>query len=206
MAIRLWAARLDRPMTGPETEELLEFLPEMRKERLLAVTDRSRWAEPLAAYGLLQLALFQNFGMQKIPAIKTGTKGKPIFPAYPTLCFSLSHTRGAVLVGLSDSPVGVDIEQLRPVTGRVRRRLEAAGVAEEDYFQNWVRYEAAVKRSGAGISPHPQAGVGEAAQLVELYPDYRAAAAGDGPVEVCGRETVDSLLEGLRNIGTITGR
>ena len=44
--------------------------------------------------------------------------GKPYFPEHPDVHFNLSHTAGAVLVGLSDRPVGVDIEHIRPVSQR----------------------------------------------------------------------------------------
>ena len=57
MAIKLWAAELERPLTAEETERLTALLPPGRRERLLRVKDPARRREPLCAYLLLRLAL-----------------------------------------------------------------------------------------------------------------------------------------------------
>ena len=43
MAIKLWAAELDRPITTEEAEHLTALLPPGRRERLLRVKDTARW-------------------------------------------------------------------------------------------------------------------------------------------------------------------
>ncbi len=51
---------------------------------------------------------------------------------------------------LADTPVGVDIERVRPVSVRAMERI--AGVrTEAAFFRSWVRREARVKRTGSGI-------------------------------------------------------
>lgn len=65
------------------------------------------------ARGLLTDALARH-GVSPLPEIARRKGGKPYFPQYPHLHFNLSHTRGLCLCGLSDHPVGVDIEALRP--------------------------------------------------------------------------------------------
>ena len=62
MPIGLWAARLERPLTGEETEGLTNLLPPGRRERLLRVKDPARRREPLCAYLLLRLALGRSSG------------------------------------------------------------------------------------------------------------------------------------------------
>ena len=48
------------------------------------------------------------------------------------------------------TPVGVDIERVRPVSVRAMERI--AGVrTEAAFFRSWVRREARVKRTGSGI-------------------------------------------------------
>lgn len=146
----LWAARLDRPLTESETAVLLERLPSRRRERLLR-TDRTAWREPLCAYALLTLALRTRMGWDVLPQMAWSDRGKPFFPAHPEVCFSLSHTNGAVLAGVSVAPVGVDIEFDRPVGRRTMERL--AGTADRaEFLRWWVCREAAAKRDGAGVA------------------------------------------------------
>lgn len=55
-------------------------------------------AETLCAYALLRRALHDRYGWEKLPEISRGAHGKPYFAAYPDVCFSLSHSHGAVLL------------------------------------------------------------------------------------------------------------
>ena len=144
----LWAARLDRPLTAAETACLAALLPSERRQRLERTAPDKR-REPLCAYGLLRLALRKRWGLTALPAIALGPLGKPAFPERPDICFSISHTDGAVLVGLSDQPVGVDIQVHRLVGAGLLRRFGAETV--DVFFQSWVRREARAKRTGAPV-------------------------------------------------------
>ncbi|MBE6996175.1 MAG: 4'-phosphopantetheinyl transferase [Ruminococcaceae bacterium] len=150
MAIDLWAARLERPLTEQETAIMLFMMPPERRERLMRLPEEKR-REPLCAYMILCLALRQKYGWKAIPEIQRSGRGKPYFPGHPDVHFNISHTSGAVLVGLSDQPIGVDIERLRPVTQRTMRRL-AGAITEEAFYQSWVRREARAKREGTAIA------------------------------------------------------
>lgn len=106
----------------------------------------AREAEHDAAYHLLALALKREWGMSGLPAVAREEGGKPYFPAYPEICFNLSHSRGAVACALHDKPVGIDVEKIRPAP----RRL-AAGMEDEAFFRLWTAREATVKRMGQGV-------------------------------------------------------
>ncbi|MPM55293.1 4'-phosphopantetheinyl transferase Sfp [bioreactor metagenome] len=180
MAVELWAARLDRPLNGRENDALLEMLPPERRERLARVRDAERWREPLCAYAILRRALWEKYRWRELPEIALTTQGKPEFPAFPEVCFNLSHTPGAVLVGLSNEPLGVDIEKIRPVSPRAMKRL-ADAASEKAFFQSWVRREARFKRSGAGVSIMREGEAplqyGEYFYYVETFPGYVAGVA-----------------------------
>ena len=62
----------------------------------------------------------------ELPALTYNKYGKPAFAEHPEVQFNLSHTRGAVLVGIHDRPIGVDIERIRPVSERTMQRLAGA--------------------------------------------------------------------------------
>lgn len=150
MAISLWAARIERALTEREERAMVLILPEGRRQRLERVQKQEKRQEALCAYTILQLALREQYGWRSIPEIALSSMGKPSFPDFPTVHFNISHTSGAVLVGVSDEPIGVDIERVRPVSVRAMQRI--AGVASEKaFFQSWVRREARAKRAGTGI-------------------------------------------------------
>ena len=150
MPIELWTARMERPLTDREREAMLPLLPPERRERLLRMREVEKQREPLCAYLILCLALRQRYGWKSLPTVVLGRLGKPYFPDYPEVHFNLSHSGGAVLVGLSDQELGVDIERIRPVGQRMMVRL-AHVTTEEAFFQSWVRREARAKRSGNGV-------------------------------------------------------
>lgn len=191
MPIALWAAKLNRPLTEREEEILLRLLPRERRDRLFRVRQRERRREPLCAYFILRRALWEQYRWREIPEIARSSAGKPFFPAHPEAHFSLSHTHGAVLVGLSGQPLGVDIERIRPVDRRMETRFSEADPG--GFFRTWVRREARGKRTGIGIGGmlqgEPPLEPGEFYHEADIFPGYAAGASGgDGePPEVVRR-------------------
>lgn len=179
MTIELWTARLERPLNEQEGDRLMFLLPAARRERLLRLEPRKR-REPLCAYLLLRMALWECQHWRELPEIALTAFGKPYFPSCPQVHFNLSHTRGAVLVGLSSDPVGVDIERIRPISRRFMQRMGHTD-GEEAFFKSWVRREARAKRSGDGIGtvmrPETPLGYGEFYYEVETFPGYAAGVA-----------------------------
>ena len=107
-------------------------------------------------------------------------QGKPWFPDHPRVWFSLSHTEGAAAAALSSSPVGVDIERIRPVKPSVMRKV--AGVEdEEEFFRRWVEMEALGKRSGRGVAAMLEEGRelwgGDCYRPLDTFPGYAAGIA-----------------------------
>jgi 4'-phosphopantetheinyl transferase len=179
MAINLWAARLERPLTEQEIARLMQILPPKRRERLLRIPEEKR-REPLCAYLMLCLALWELYQWRGLPEIAETSMGKPYFPEHPEVHFNISHTSGAVLVGVSDHPIGVDIEKIRPVSQRAMRRLADVST-EKDFFQSWVRREARTKRSGNGIGTMMRSETplqqGEFYYELETFPGFVAGVA-----------------------------
>lgn len=180
MPVELWAARLDRPLTERETAVMLEMLPSQRRERILRLKQPEKRREPLCAYLILRLALREQYHWRELPEICLSSQGKPWFPEHPTVHFNISHTSGAVLVGLSDQPLGVDIEKIRPVSRRAMYQL-ADVTTEGAFFRSWVRREARAKRSGAGIGTMVRGETplrpGEFYYELDTFPGYAAGVA-----------------------------
>ena len=199
MPMKLWALRLDRPLTCRETAAMLEALPPDRRDRLLRVKrEEKRW-EPLCAYWILRLALREQYHWRELPEIRASSRGKPYFPEFPAVHFSISHTSGAVLVGTADHPVGVDIERVRPVSRPALERV-GNGTTEESFFRSWVRREARTKCSGAGVGTmlrtETSLEADEAYYELDIFPGYAAGVAvrGGEALEAPRICTLDELL------------
>lgn len=198
MSIELWAARLERPLTAAEETAMLALLPPARRERLERLRQPEKRREPLCAYLILRRALWEQYRWRELPEIQTTSLGKPYFPAFPDVHFNLSHTTGAVLVALSDRPVGVDIEHIRPVSQRTMRRLADVGT-ERAFFQSWVRREARAKRSGAGVgtmlTEEEPLQPGEQFYFLDTFHGYAAGVAtrGGGPPSPIRRYSLDEM-------------
>lgn len=178
MNMDLRAVRLDRPLTREESAALASLLPPARRGRLERVRLAEKQAQVLCAYGLVHRIVRERYGWRGFPEMALTSLGKPYFPEYPSVFFSLSHTYGAALAGVSDHPIGVDIEKLRPIPRRLRERL-APGETEEKFFESWVRREAFAKQTGKGLG-FPQDAEPDGTvrfSLLQLFPGYAAGVA-----------------------------
>lgn len=110
---------------------------------------------------LLQMALRQVYGWQELPPIARAERGKPYFPGCPQVHFNYSHSRELILCALSDAPVGVDLEWVRPRRPGLPRFClaeeelawyEGRGSQWEDFYTLWTRREAWCKYSGRGLA------------------------------------------------------
>lgn len=104
-----------------------------------------------SAFGvsLLALAVREVWGID-LPELAVQENGKPYFPAYPDLHFSISHTKTAVLAALSAHPVGADVEQRRAVRATTARILTEVPCGDLELFELWTLRESYYKLTGRG--------------------------------------------------------
>ena len=104
--------------------------------------------EKKSARRLLGQAYEELFN-EPLPLISATEQGKPFFPTRPDIFFSLSHSGNFVLCALSDTPVGIDIEKIRPLKPGIDERVRSQ---EErtcfDFFSSWVLKESFIKWQG----------------------------------------------------------
>lgn len=114
--------------------------------------------------GVLLDRLLKNLGLrEQNMEYALGENGKPFFASEPGLYFNLSHSGTQVLAALSDSPVGCDIEAIRPIDLKLAKRFFhedeyaaiAAGNTEAErqrlFFRIWTLKESYMKCSGEGF-------------------------------------------------------
>lgn len=125
-------------------ERILPMLPEQRRLSCM----RSGSDLSLGAGLLLSCILH----IQRDEDLIFGSHGKPYLKAGKP-AFSLSHSGCHVLLGVSDSPVGVDMEQKgRTVTTAVQKRMCLPSEKELDPLTVFTRKECAMKLTGLGFS------------------------------------------------------
>ena len=109
---------------------------------------------------LLAHVLNVEYGIAPLPDIVRAPEGKPYFPSLPALHFNLSHTGPYVLCGISDRPIGVDMEQIRPrrdslpryaLTSEEYIKYQAMGGDWPAFYALWTRKEAWCKYTGQGL-------------------------------------------------------
>ena len=128
----------------PYAERILPLLPEQRRLSY----GRSRSPLTLGA-GLLLAAILD---VHRDDDLVVGRFGKPALTAGKP-AFSLSHSGKHVLLGISDGPIGVDME---PADRRVKRSVqERICLPQEmglDPLTVFTRKECAMKLTGLGFS------------------------------------------------------
>jgi len=111
-------------------------------------------------YLLLRYALHCEYDINEAVVFNYSDKGKPLLKDYPHIHFSLSHCKSAVSCALSDKEIGVDIQDVRPVTSRLANRVLTEDEFKQfinskspnEYFcKVWTIKEAYLKKTGQGI-------------------------------------------------------
>lgn len=111
-------------------------------------------------YTLLASLLLEARGVEPLPTIARTERGKPYFPGYPHLHFSVSHSGSLSLCALGEAPLGADIERVRPRSAGLPRYalsdreyawFQSRGSRWEDFYALWTLKEARAKCTGEGI-------------------------------------------------------
>lgn len=169
---------------------------------LLDLGEKERWnrfqsaqakGEFLAGRSLLRRVLGQMRGSDPQELVFSyNAKGRPEL-ADGGFAFNLSHSHGLGLLAVTPSGrIGVDLEQVRPVTdllGLARRyftheevraiEMADASCRSDVFYQTWTRKEAFIKAHGEGVAyglDRVQVTVG-----VEFPPRFLRLAEGDDP-------------------------
>lgn len=108
--------------------------------------------------------LYRQYTGRDMPPILLTQQGKPYFIDVQ-VHFSITHTTHHVFCALSDSPIGIDAEELdRNIDLRLAEKIlspeeKAQYLAAEDkrlaLLKFWVLKEAAAKCSGEGLRGYP---------------------------------------------------
>lgn len=133
----------------------------------LAEGENKRETEHLKGELLLRKGLKIDYGINyddcdSIPVIK-GVHGKPQLKEYPHIFHNISHTAGLAACAIGDVPMGIDVEEIRPFSENIIRKVMSEQEKEQFYklkeeertaffFKIWTLKESYVKAGGWGIT------------------------------------------------------
>lgn len=146
-------------------ESMRLVLPE-RREKIIRLKAKEEQFRSLAANRLLRIALEEagiDYEMQKF---SYNEHGKPLL-LHQNMHFNMSHAGDYAVCGISDQPIGVDVEVITKLDGKpeqIRRIVDRILTGSEQNFWNthgatgtqllkiWTKKESYAKMKGIGLS------------------------------------------------------
>lgn len=143
-----------------DLDATLNSISEQRRQQALRFRHEQGRRECVAAYLLLKEGLQREYGITGNPEFSYDEGGKPSLKDYPDIHFNLSHCREAAACAISNVPMGVDIETIRPFKEPLARKVLSdeeynyvmkAERPDVEFIKFWTRKEALLKLTGEGI-------------------------------------------------------
>ena len=154
--------RIFDDMTECSEQEIARLLPlvsPQRREQALRYTHTFGQDCCLKSYEMLTALLASTpYTLHSTPSFLYNEHGAPYLAVGPY--FSISHCKQGIVVAVSETPIGIDIEAIRPLNeGLVQKamnpqeqaQIAAAANPEQEFIRLWTRKEAYVKMLGTGI-------------------------------------------------------
>jgi len=137
---------------------LLTLLPPSEQKIISAKRDGTN---SLVAAFLVRYALKTVYGIsfKKIEILRN-EKGKPYLKNCPGIHIIISHSENIVVCAVSDKPVGIDVQKIKPISEAVMKRVcsdkELNEIRSSDnhvssFIYTWTKKEAVLKKKGTGI-------------------------------------------------------
>ena len=147
-----------RDMTKAQYDEYYAMADEARRKKADACRMEEDRLCSIAADHLARLAISEHCGvpMESIRFART-EDGKP-YAVGLDVHFNISHSGSLAACAVSDKPVGIDVQIMRPLKTNLTRKVctpeECAYVGDnlERFYQVWCTKEAYFKWLGTGIT------------------------------------------------------
>jgi Phosphopantetheinyl transferase len=148
---------------------------------------------PIKSDDLLKSAVKEYLRLERLPEFEPKIireiDGKPILRPDSVPCsplpaprLSLSHSGRVTLAAVSDAPVGVDVEKIRPLDYiNISKRFFGREIdGEKEFFDLWTLKEAYKKSSGVSLVQALKTDV--KGKNLELFEDYSVGVSGEGAI------------------------
>ena len=140
----------------------IDRLSEQRREKVFKQSRRLSQKLSIVVYLLLRMALKEEYNIDEPVEFDFEANGKPRLKDHKSIHFNLSHSKNIAACVVSSVPVGIDVQNIVPVSDKTAMRVltesEYTGFKSsknpDEYFcRIWVIKESYFKQSGQGISP-----------------------------------------------------
>lgn len=148
------------------SKECLNLITTDRRAKYDNMRDDAGKARCLAS-GMILVKAASELGISAwLDRIEVGEYGKPDFSKECGFHFNISHSGDYVMLGISDRPIGVDIQEIKPVKFNIAHRFfhkdeieYLDGISDdmasqsyvEAFYKIWCLKESYVKCSGRGL-------------------------------------------------------
>ena len=159
--IDVWSVDLNVRNRVDEFSQFLTAQERQRAAKFINPLHGDRW---IVARGYLRQILSQYLDLTPAQIVFTYTQqGKPELEGSP-MQFNLSHSGDRAVYGISNSPIGIDLEYIHPLPAAdlVDRFFSPAeqaifhnlpiDIQQAAFFHAWVQKEAYLKACGTGLS------------------------------------------------------
>ena len=195
--------RIFDDMTQCSEQEIARLLPlvsPQRREQALRYTHTFGQFCCLKSYEMLTALLASTpYTLHPTPSFLYNEYGAPYLENGPY--FSISHCKQGIAVAVSETPIGIDIEAIRPFNeGLMRKTMNSEEQTyilsslnpEIEFIRLWTQKEAYVKMQGTGIISDMHdilCNVSNVAweEILELEKSFICT--------ICQRKTADSIAE-----------
>ncbi|QMV39819.1 4'-phosphopantetheinyl transferase family protein [Cohnella cholangitidis] len=164
--VKLYAVKAERPLPRELHAQFLALCSPFRRDKLRRYVREEDARRSLMAEMLLRAALRKDWLKRSdgVPLVfEENAYGKPNLTGVPRVHFNLSHSGDWCACAVSESPIGVDVEQVRQQELGWADKLLAedekielhatAGIERlKRFFEIWTLKESYVKALGKGLS------------------------------------------------------
>jgi len=139
----------------------ISALPLFRQEKCARYRQDSDKIACIITYQLLARGLREQYGLDACGGFIYNEHGKPYLKDHPRIFFSISHCRDGAACALADVEVGLDIQDIRPFSLKVARRvcsdselelLRGASDPARLFCRMWTEKESFAKARGISVA------------------------------------------------------
>lgn len=162
--MEVFAVYVDRLLSHAEYQQMMWRVSEDRREKVKRFVKPEDGHRGLIGDVLIRTVIRNKFGIQDLDITFASDRyGKPYTPGIPSFHFNISHSGHWVVCAVDCSPLGIDIEQVTPISFEIAHRFftkeEYRNLMKSDeqerlsyFYDLWTIKESFVKQMGTGLS------------------------------------------------------